>query len=84
MKNIKEWNNGLPPTARELFEEVKKISAEAMKTVEKYAKKDWDELVKRVVSAQSSLKDIITLNIFNIAFIIIYDFIVMYDFYKYI
>ena len=66
LTKIKEWNNGLPPTARELFEEVKKISAEAMKTVEKYAKKDWDELVKRVVSAQSSLKDIITLNLFNI------------------
>ena len=37
-----------------------------MKTVEKYAKKDWDELVKRVVSAQSSLKDIILiLNLIN-------------------
>ena len=37
-----------------------------MKSVEKYAKKDWDELVKRVVSAQSSLKDIIISNLFNI------------------
>lgn len=72
---LKEWNNGLPPTARELFEEVKKISAEAMKTVEKYAKKDWDESVKRVVSAQSSLKDIILiLNLINKVLISFFDF----------